>query len=333
MIFHPGIITLFLGSGIILIVLGYAAFLAFKILLSWDITDSSEAQLSLERKTYLVSTLVTCGLAFEIVSAFLFIYTADDIHNLLTGAMCATGSLNANSFGFPALYAKILSIFISACWIALNYLDNRAEDYPLTLKKYALLLLVMPAAVAGYYLQMKFFLNIDPNVITSCCGVVFSEENPGLASTIASLPAAPLQAIFYGLFAVHLASGVVFLRTGKNAVFFSLLSGLFLFVALASVISFISLYFYQMPFHHCPFDILQGEYYFAGYPLFLSLFSGSFFGIMTGGIRRFEHIPSLSQVISGTQRKWALASVSSTSFFVIIASIPVLFSPFTLRGY
>ncbi len=333
MIFHPGIITLFLGSGINLIVLGYAALLAFKILLNWDITDSSETQLSLERKTYLVSTLVAWGLAFEIVSAFLFIYTADDIHNLLTGAMCATGSLNANSYGFPALYAKIISIFISAGWIALNYLDNRAEDYPLTLKKYVLLLLILPAAAAGYYLQMKFFLNIDPNVITSCCGVVFSEENPGLASTIASLPAAPLQATFYGLFAVHLASGVVFLRTGRNAVFFSLLSGLFLFVALASVISFISLYFYQMPFHHCPFDILQGEYYFAGYPLFLSLFSGSFFGIMIGGIRRFEHITSLSHIIPGIQRKWALASVSLTSVFVIIASIPVLFSPFTLKGY
>src|SRR5512147_2844595 len=136
MVLQPGIIALVLGSGITLLLLTYAAGLGVKILKNWDIESSSEGQLALERKTYLVSTLVRYGLFFEIVSAFLFIYTADDLHNLLVGAMCATGSLNANSFGFPALYAKIMVFFISAAWIAIDSLDNRAEDYPLTKRKY-----------------------------------------------------------------------------------------------------------------------------------------------------------------------------------------------------
>src|SRR5512135_2101669 len=130
MVLQPGIIALILGSGITLVLLAYAAGLGVKILRRWDIGNSSEEQLALERKTYLVSTLVRYGLAFEIVSVFLFIYTADDLHNLLVGAMCATGSLNANSFGFPALYAKIMVLFVAAAWIAVDSLDNKAEDYP-----------------------------------------------------------------------------------------------------------------------------------------------------------------------------------------------------------
>lgn len=326
-------LTLILGSGITLLVLVYASVLGLRILLHWDITDSSEAQLALERKTYLVSTLVKYGLAFEIVSAFLFIYTADDIHNLLVGAMCATGSLNANPYGFPALYAKIFSIFIASCWIAVNHLDNKAEDYPLTVKKYSLLLLLIPVVAAGYYLQVRFVLGINPDVITSCCGVVFSEGSAGLASTIASLPAGFSQIAFYSTAAIMLASGIAVIKTGKFTVFFSLVSFIFFFVSIASVISFISLYFYQMPSHHCPFDMLQREYYYAGYPLFFSLFGGSFFGMMTGMVKRFHAIPSLAEIIPGIQRKWAATSVSLAVIFVIISSVPMVFLPFTLKGY
>jgi ABC-type transport system involved in cytochrome c biogenesis permease component len=91
MILQPGVLALIVGSSIILLLLLLAAVLGLKILFRWDITSSSEEQLDLEKKTYLVSTLVQYGLLFEVVSVFLFIYTADDLHNLLVGAMCATG--------------------------------------------------------------------------------------------------------------------------------------------------------------------------------------------------------------------------------------------------
>ena len=62
MILHPGVIALLTGSGITLFLLCTAAVLGLKILRSWDITSSSEEQLLLERRTYLVSTLVQYGL-------------------------------------------------------------------------------------------------------------------------------------------------------------------------------------------------------------------------------------------------------------------------------
>ncbi|MBT9537156.1 MAG: hypothetical protein IVZ94_03405, partial [Nitrospirae bacterium] len=128
---HPAVIALLLSSFIISCMMLYSTYFGLQIVRKWDIKSGSEVQLNLERRTYLVSTLVQYALLFEVISIFLFIYTAEDIHTLLVGAMCATGSLNANPFGFPALYAKIAVFFAAASWIAVNHIDNKAEDYPL----------------------------------------------------------------------------------------------------------------------------------------------------------------------------------------------------------
>ncbi len=335
MFMQPGIIALLLGSGITLVLLAYASFLGVKIWRNWDIGSNSEAQLALERTTYLVSTLVKYGLLFEIVSVFLFIYTADDLHNLLVGAMCATGSLNANSFGFPALYAKIAVLFLAAGWIALDSLDSKAEDYPLTKKKYKLLLLIVPFVVAGYVLQIKYFGGIDPNVITSCCGVLFSEGGTGVGSSLASLPVRPTEVVFYSLFLIIFFVGVIALKSGRKLfmVLLALLSAFFFFVSIAAIVSFISLYFYQIPTHHCPFDILQAGYYYAGYPLYVSLFAGSFFGTMAGVIQPLGRIKTLSAIIPAVQRRWTFIALAAFTVFVLITLIPIVFSPFTLEGY
>ncbi len=335
MLLHPGIIGLIIGSGLTLLLLFSSALLGMQILRKWDITSSSELQLSLERKTYLVSTLVQYALLFQVISAFLFIYTADDMHNLLVGAMCATGSLNANPYGFPALYAQIVTLFLAAAWISLNRIDNRAEDYPLTRKKYSLLFLILPAVTAGYVLQLTYFGSIDPDVITSCCGVLFSEGGAGLGSSLSSLPVRKTEIVFGLLYLLVIVSGLLAARSGRRpfTLLLSASSALFFFGAIASVITFISLYFYQMPSHHCPFDILQSGYYYVGYPLYATLFAGSFFGVMTGAVEPFRKIPSLAAVIPAVQRRWALTATVAITLFVILSIVPMVFTPFTLEGY
>ena len=166
MILHPGIIALLIGSFIVFVMLLYSSLLGIKIIRRWDIRSSSEEQLGLERKTYLVSTIMNYVLGFEILSAIVFIYTVDNIHNIFVGAMCATGSLNANPVGWNTFYMKIIILFLSAVWITINSIDQRAEDYPLVKLKYSLLLIIFPAVVLETYLQFRYFLGINPDIIT-----------------------------------------------------------------------------------------------------------------------------------------------------------------------
>jgi hypothetical protein len=335
MILHPGILALLCGSTLALLMLVYAGGLGVKILRRWDFRSSSEEQLILERKTYLVSTIVSYALGFEIFSILLFVFTVDEIHTLFVGAMCATGSLNANPLGWYALYAKIAVFFAAALWLVLNYLDGRAEDFPLVKRKFALLLLLTPLVGVELYLQIVYFLGLQPEVITSCCGSLFSKTGSGISADLAGLAVEPTMAAFYGTGLLFLGSALPCRKRGASLFryLFSLMAVLFFLVSIAAVISFISLYIYELPTHHCPFDILQKNYGFIGYPLYLSLFGGALFGILPGIFQPLKKNSSLTLEIRRVERKWILLAVLFSACFLLLASWPIVFGQFKLAGY
>ena len=142
MILNPGVIALLLASFLMVAFAGYASLTGFRIIRCWDMTSGSSTQLNLERKTYLVSTIFAYVSAFQLLSLFMFVYTADHIHNLFVGAMCAAGALNANDYGYPMLVLKGVNFFLCGVWLLVNYTDNRAEEYPLIKFKYKFLILI-----------------------------------------------------------------------------------------------------------------------------------------------------------------------------------------------
>jgi hypothetical protein len=128
MVFHPAIFALLVGSVLISGMLCYSAYYGVRILQSWDIKSGSELQLSLERRTYLISTIVTYAFGFQLLSLFLFIFTADHLHTLFVGAMCAAGSLNVNQYGYATVILKMVNFLLCGVWLVLNVTDNRAHD-------------------------------------------------------------------------------------------------------------------------------------------------------------------------------------------------------------
>ncbi len=335
MILHPGILSLLIGSIIVTLMILYSSLLGLKIIRRWDINSSTQEQLSLERKTYLISTIMNYVFGFEILSSFLFIYTVDDIYRIFVGAMCATGSLNANPIGWNVLYTKIIIFFLSAFWIVFNYIDQRAEDYPLVRFKYKMIFFIMPIIIIDSYLQFKYFSGLEPDIITSCCGALFSEDSAGFASSLSGLPVKPMILIFYSTIFIFLSTAIFSLlhknRFLKYAI--TILSLIVFITSILSIISFISLYFYEIPTHHCPFDILQKGYKFVGYPLYFALFSGVFFSMVIGITEPFKKILSLTQIITEAHRKWLILSIFLLAVFTIISSWPIIFSSFTLKEY
>ncbi len=335
MILHPGILSLIAGSFIVASMMIYASFLGVLIITKWNISSSSSAQLALERKTYLISTIMNYVFGFEIFSSLLFVYTVDDIHRLFIGAMCATGSLNANPVGWYVLFTKIIILFSSAIWIAINYIDQKADDYPLVKIKYAMVLPIAPIVLLDAYFQLKYFRGLQPDIITSCCGALFSENGSGVAGGLSSLPIKPVMALFYSTIILFLVNAALTLRYHNRILryVFPVVSFSLFIVSITAIISFISLYFYEIPTHHCPFDILQSGYHFIGYPLYITLFGGVFFGISTGLVEPFKNIPSLHDIILTAQKKWAVLSIVLIILFTLIVTWPILFLSFTLKGY
>jgi hypothetical protein len=102
---------------------------------------------------------------------------------------------------------------------------------------------------------------------------------------------------------------------------------------MASLVSVLSLYIYQLPTHHCPFDMIQKQYSFIGYPIYVSLFSAVYFGLLPGLVLPLRRIPSLTRLIAENEMKWLILGIISMSTFAVVASWMMVFGELTLSSY
>ena len=326
MFFKPAILALFLGSLLVSGMLLYASYFGLQIIRQWDIQSGSEGQLQLERRTYLISTVMAYAFAFQLFSLFLFVATADHLHVYFKGAMCAVGSLNAGRLGHIVVLLKVVTFLLAGLWIVVNFVDNQGYDYPLIRKKYAALLVILPFGLVETILQANYFSGLRPDVITSCCGMLFSSEAQGIAAELAAFPRLPME-IFFGISMIGVfTAGIYFYKTGKGGYALAGMSLLAFLASVLSVISFISLYIYELPTHHCPFCLLQREYHYLGYPLYLALLLGAISGAGVGVLIPWKSIESLQASIPLIQRKLALVSLGAYLFFVMLAVYFIIFS-------
>jgi len=331
MILHPAIVALVLASILIGVMILFSSWFGIRILRFWDMQSGSEEQLALERKTYLISTILSYVFVFQIASLFLFIYTADSLHNLFVGAMCAAGTLYVDPYGYPTFLLKILNCILAGLWLIVNHVDNRAVDYPLIRKKYATLLGMAPFIIAESVLQWLYFSGMKADVITSCCGSLFSAGQTGVGSEITAWPPAFAMATFYGGFVLTLLAGLIYVIRGRTwGYLFSIISGMFFLIACIALISFISLYFYELPTHHCPFCILQKEYSYIGYVLYAALMIGVVSGLGTGILTPAQRNKSLSDELPRFQRKLVLISLIAYLVFVGISIYRMISTDFTM---
>jgi hypothetical protein len=318
-ILHPAVIANVVASLIISGVLIYAGYYGVQILRKWDLQSGHEGQLILERRTYLISTILTFAFGLELMSMFLYVFTANNLCPLFVGAMCAAGTLNVNPYGYPTLVLKIASFLLAGLWLILNHADNQAYDYPLIKKKYLLLASIVPFSLGETSLQGAFFLNLKANVITSCCGSLFSSEQvKGVGSELAALPIIPMMWMFYLGMGVTLLIGVYFYLRGKGGYLYSLLTFAMFGVSLAAIISFISVYIYELPTHHCPFCIVMEEYGYIGYLLYLPLFGAAVTGMGIGVLLPFRGVESLREVLPRLIKKLTLLSLTLYLAFTAI---------------
>ena len=326
MIFQPAIIALLLASAVSVAMLAAATPFAVQIIRHWDIGSGSERQLRLERRTYLFSTLAVFVMLTQLVALLLFVFNADKMAEMFVGAMCAVGTLNVNDFGFPALIAQLVSFFIAAAWLAINHVDTRAPDYPLVRIKYALLLILLPALVAVLWLQLQYFLHLRADVITSCCGSLFSEDSQGLSGDMAALAPGPAMAGFYAALAVAFATAASHARGphGPLSGYLTAATGAGAFVAaMTGVIAFVSLYVYEHPHHHCPFCLLKPEYDWQGYWLYLPLFLATACSLGAGAIQPFRRRPSLGAIVPAVSARLAAVAAFGFLAFALVATVLV----------
>lgn len=324
MIISPAIIALIASAVITTLMYLYASIFAIGIIRKWDIKSGSESQIILERRTYLISTMVAYALGFEALSLLLYVHTAEAMHEMFSGAMCAAGTLNVGRFGYQTLILKIVVVFFASIWIIINRADNKAHDYPLIKHKYAMLLFIAPIAAGAAAFQIVYLSGLKADVITSCCGSLFSA---GQAADGASGGLREIMSIEYAYYPLILASAVfafVFYKYAKAGLLTGALSLIAFPVSLIAITNHVSPYIYELPTHRCPFCLLQSDYGIIGYILYLAVFIAGICGTGVGVLGIFERkAESLALVMPGIRRRLALAAAIAHLMTAVVSAYAV----------
>ena len=283
-------IALTLISIIVIFLLSLAARTAIRVLRYWDVSSDSNLQISLENETWLASTMVKYALAFQIISLFLFAMAADAFSDVVAGAMCATGSLTVNDYGMPTLYVKMLGLFFYGFWLVMHHLDISSESYPLLRHKFIYLVLLFPLLLTDITLQTLYIAGLKPDIITSCCAVVFGEGASQGMNLIGPLPQEMGFPLFYGGGLLLAVIGLILRGQWRAWLAYCYGLGWLLFLpfSLLVITALISSYIYAMPYHHCPFCILKPEYHSIGFFIYGTLLPAAFFGMSAALVEKFK---------------------------------------------
>lgn len=273
----PGIVINLTLDTVFTIFLTIAFFISVEVVFRWDFTKSEQKQFLLQKRLYLVSTITKYILSVKILLFLYFAFTLDHLSSVINGAMCAVGVVEASSYGIYLMVVKLLNLYIFGFWIVLNNADYKHPYLPYAKLKSLFFLLLYFCFVSETVLEYLYFFDIDPQSLVSCCSSVFSATSQSRVATYLSLPTYAMYGSFYAVFFF-----LVFAFFFNFSRIYAVLNALFIPAALLSLIGYFGTYIYELPTHHCPFCMLQSDYGYIGYLLYITLFLGTFFGILAG---------------------------------------------------
>ncbi len=308
-IFLSNQVQIFLFSESIIYLISLIAFIASIVIVKeWNFNSTSPKQYKLEKRSFLIMTIIVLTLWIKIALLAYFVYTIDSISVLIPGAMCAAGVISANQYGNPLLFLKIALLFLTGIWLILNSLDQKAEDYPYFKTKLWFYIAVFLLLSAEFYLDFAYFSHISTDDTVQCCSAIFGLSGDNHIPL--NLNVLTLLAIFYILYIL-----TVLLSIQRYPFTLFVISLLFLYFAYQSVVHFFGTYIYELPSHKCPFCMLQKEYGFVGYFLWGTLFLGVFFGISNF---------ILKILISYEDKRLYRFTIIFNTIFVILCTLYVL---------
>ncbi|HIP61232.1 MAG TPA: hypothetical protein EYG98_01605 [Sulfurovum sp.] len=299
------VIVYLVSESILLGLLSIAFIITAGILKGWDFGSYTEQQFTLERRAYLVMTILLFVFAVKFFLVLYFVFAIDNLSVLVPGAMCAAGVISANDYGMVLLFFKLLVLFFLILWMALNKYDLQAKDYPVFRIKSWLFVLIFIMVVVEAWLGVAYFTNIDMLEPVNCCSTLYGQLE-GANPLPFGLDKTKLLILFYLLFVV--LAGAMFSGQKLLAIMTNIM---FVVIAYYAVVYFFGTYVYELPTHNCPFCMLQKEYYFVGYLIWGSLFGGVYLSLVS----------SMMELYLGAHRKKErLWSLSLLSIFMLLCT-------------
>ena len=333
MILSPPILALLCCSVGICGLMAIATAAGMSSVAGWNHDSNSPRQLRRENRWFLVQASLRLILGLQLLSLVAFVATADHLKTLFTGAMCAVGTLNASPFGVPALVVKSGASVLCGLWLVVDRAAADAASNGLVRFKAAFLVVPVAAIFSGTVLEIRYFADLDPEIITSCCATIFDPNAGGVAGGLAAMPVGLSQVMFCCAMAASVAVGLWTIRGRRSTVVYAVLAAALGLLTTSAVVTWIAPMYYELPTHHCPLCLMAAENGYVGYPLYLFLAMGVVFGVGSGLIRALRPIDVHHCIRNNQELGLCAVSLSSFVAIAVLAAWPVATSPFRMGGY
>lgn len=308
-----------------------AAAVGLSVAIGWDHLDSGPEQLLRERRWFLVEASLRLIFGLQVFSLVLFVFATDHLAPLFTGAMCAVGTLKASQIGFPTLLVKVGVFVLCGLWLVADRVSAGAASTGLVRFK-VVSLLALAAALAGEnLLQIRYFLDLDPDIITSCCATLFDRGAAGIGAGVASISPTLSRAAFFGGLVLTAVVGMRAFGSRRFALAYSVLAAALGAISTVAIMTWIAPAYYELPTHHCPLCLLAAEHGFIGYPLYLSLAAAVITGVGSGLVSALRAIDPLRCIRPQEERKLCTVSLACFALVTGIALWPMVTSPFRME--
>ena len=290
-------ITLFIDIFLFLL-LSIAFYQSIILLKSYNPEAANANQYKLEKKSYLLITIISVSIIIKFLLLPFFVHTLDVLSSIVPGAMCGAGVIKANEFGEMALIVKIVVVMLALLWITLNAHDEKTLSQPYFKSKLYFFIVIYILIVLELFLEVNFFTNISTESPVLCCSTIYVDDadtNP--------LPFNLSMINFLGLF-YFLYILILFLAYYKKRYLLAPISIFYAYISYYAIVYFLGTYIYELPTHKCPFCMLQSDYYFIGYAIFASLFMSTFYALS-------------ASLFSFTKSHYKIASILYTLFIIL----------------
>ncbi len=286
MLHDYGVMILLFGD-LLFVLFGFIAFVvASKIALFWDSTATTPLQYKLIKQSPLFSSIVRFLLIFKIFFFFYFIATLDRLSNMIQGAMCAVGVIGSVDIGEYLVLLKVIDLYLFSFWLLLHHEDSKRANQPFMKLKALFFVAIFFLIAIEAFLEYHFFSQLRSDILVSCCNVVFDPAlHESFAQKLLHLSHQSIIAITATLFGL-----LVLFFLLKQTALYAIASLLFAIFNVFGLISYFGTYIYELPTHHCPFCMLQGDYYYIGYIIYTLLFLGSFWGMAAAFTKEQKHL-------------------------------------------
>jgi len=173
-------------AALALVVVVPAAFVGARVAWRFRTETGLEERDDLEKRIYLVITLMAVGLSLRLVLVPLWFLTLGSLVPHVPGAMCLAGIHMLDApWSFVATVLKLVVPLVYCYWLVLNVLDRRVARQPLLGLKLVLLVPIALLVIVESGMDFHFIASVEPRTV-SCCSSLFDKPVTELGRAVSS---------------------------------------------------------------------------------------------------------------------------------------------------